>query len=166
MSLFATNFRKQVTEWLAPVLRGSSHIDWLYSLVYPLETALTIDSTFETSVLDNIRYNGQKMVLQGGLNEIFGIAVAPFILIETRQTFNGLPALVLDQVEIGETSIVLDNTEGDTMLILDESEETPFDEDFVVKIPIGIYTPALEAQVDSQVIKYKVAGTTYRIETY
>lgn len=166
MSLFNTDFGNQVLNWLPPVVRGASHVQWLYSLIWPVQTKIDSDTPFTETTLDDIRYNGQKMVMQGGINEKFGIVAVPFILIETRQTFNGLPALVLDEIEVGETSIVADQTEGVTMLIIDDTEETAFVEDFKVKIPLFYHSATFEAQVDEEVKKYKVAGTTYTIETY
>lgn len=56
---------------------------FLYSLLEPLQTLTDELKTFETGEKKRARWNGQKMVLQAALNDIFGVTSAPFILVET-----------------------------------------------------------------------------------
>lgn len=166
MSLFGTNIRTQIQNYLPPEVRGSSWIDLLYSLLYPLHELLQSNVNFESDVLMRLKYNGQKIKLQAALNEIFGITIAPFIYIETRRTFIGTSALILDESEVGETSIVTDETEPGTMLVIDESEETIQDFDFIVYVPLSIAVGDVLDQVRAEVQVYKIAGVNFDVQTY
>lgn len=166
MSLFDTKFKPQVTNYLPPVLRGSSIIDYLSSLVYPLEQRLLTDKAFETDINNRLRYNGQKIKMQAAINEIMGVVSAPYIIIVTRQTFVGLPQLVLDESEPGSTMLVFDEAEGGNTLIIDESEEVADQDEFEVQIPVGLSNTDFDAKVEAEINKLKVAGTRFNITTY
>lgn len=165
MSLFDTTFRKQVFDYLPPVLRNSELVDYLYSLLIPIESRLIDDTAFEAENRDETRYNGQKIVLQAGINEIMGVTIAPFIIIVPRKTFLGIAPLILNESEVDETARIVNETESEeTMLIINNSEETVFDEDFVVEIPASLSTSAFDERVDAKITRMKAIGLTHRIE--
>lgn len=165
MSLFSVSFRKQVKDFLAPILRGETTIDFLYSLMKPLQTAINDNVSFEEETERRAKYNGRKIIIQTALNEIMGVTISPFILVETRQIFLGIAPVIYNEGEIGITAVIGNEVEN-TMIIINNSEETAFSEDVVVKIPIGLSTTDFDTNVEAEFLRYKVAGVTYRVETY
>lgn len=165
MSLFETDFRKQVKDFLAPVMRGESLIDYFYSLVYPLQTNLENNQDFEVQLSDRVRYNGQKIVMQEAINNIMNVNFAPFIIIQPRETFLGIAPVLYNETEPFFTSIIGNGGE-DTMIIINESEETPLLADFTVLIPVGLNNPDFEAKVRAEITLIKVAGVSFDIQTY
>jgi len=166
MSLFGTNFRTQVFNYLPPVLRETSFVSYLYSLVSPVESKINSDVAFEAKIRDESRYNGQKILMQAGLNEIFGIAISPFILVETNRSVVGA-GLIVDESELIDPALIMDEGEGlDTFLVLDESEDSGFSERLRVKIPVSLSTPDFDNRVEAEMLRLKSVGVTYTIETY
>lgn len=161
MSLFDTTFRKQITEYLPPVIRGESLVDYIYSLVVPAETSLNGESAGQADLDVLLRYNGQKIVMQAALNTILGVTG---IIVETQRTFNGVAAVMYNEDEELETAQVWQ--EGyETMITINESEETN-NANILIKIPVGIYTADLDAEADYYVNILKATGTTHEIITY
>jgi hypothetical protein len=165
MSLFSVSFRKQVKDFLAPVIRGEYWIDFIYYLIKPLQTAINDNVNFEEEQERRAKYNGQKMIVQTALNEIMSVTSAPFILVETRQSFLNIAPVFYNEPE-PEITGVTGNESENTITTLNNSEETAFAEDVVVKIPVGLSTTSFDANVEAEFLKYKVTGVTYRIETY
>ena len=165
MSLFSVSFRKQIKDFLAPVLRGEYLIDLFYYHLKPLQTAINTNVDFEEEQERRAKYNGQKIVLQTALNEIMSVTSAPFILVETRQSFLGIAPVFYNVFEPSITAVI-GNVGENTIAVLNNSEETAYIEDVVVKIPVSLSTTNFDANVKAEFLKYKVTGVTYRIETY
>lgn len=164
MGLFATDWRKQVERLLPSFKRGTSTIDWLTSLVVPLFTNGTTWDAFDTEIRKRARFNGQKMVLQAALNDIFGVISAPYIIVESQHS-------VVVNVFIyneGEGLNRFSYNEGETTppLYTFNESETPDTFDFLVKIPSGIHTAELERRVTEETRTYKLAGKTFDVITY
>jgi hypothetical protein len=143
---------------------GTSLKDFLASLVIGLQTNGDSLKIFETGEKKRATWNGQKMVLQAALNDIFGIATAPYIIIETNQGLGNN----LYFYEPSELSPVYfsEPVEADPVYTFEDSETGPIDEDFKILVPIGIDTVELERQIKAQTNLYKLAGTRFIIQTY
>lgn len=160
MSLFGTTFRKQVTDFLPPVIRGESTIDWLYSLVEPVESALNAEAVYIDALDDLLRYKGQKIVLQSALNTLLAVVG---IVVVCRRTFNGIAPVLYNETESSaEETAITANPPYTSMVTINESEESN-DAGFDVQIPVGIWTQALEDEVEYYVKLLKASGTTYTI---
>jgi hypothetical protein len=133
---------------------------FLYSLLEPLQTITDELKTFETNELKRAKWNGQKMVLQAALNDIFGITSAPFIIVET------VPSVFVYFYEASEATPVhfYEQVESSAVFFYEDSELLTVS--FRVLIPSGIHTAELERQVRAQTNLYKLAGKTFDIETY
>ena len=142
---------------------GSQLSDFLSALLSPLQTSTDSLKTFETLVNKEAVWNGRKMVLQAALNDLFGITVAPFIIIVPNQNLTGnlyfSEPSELTPVYFGEVS------ENDPVYFGEPSEITS-DFDFTVKIPVGIATPEVQRRVKAYVNLYKLAGPSFNIITY
>jgi len=147
------------------VVSGGSQLkDFLASLVKPLQTNTDLLKTFETQTTKVAKWNGRKIVLQAALNDLFGITSAPFIYIEwnrdiaTNQYF--YESSELTPVYFSEPS------ENDPVYIAEDSELGTVDYDFIIYIPVGIYTTELERRVRAYANLYKLAGPNFQILTY
>jgi hypothetical protein len=142
---------------------GTALKDFLSSLLAPLQTNTDNMKSFETEYNKRSKFNGQKIVLQEALNNIFSVTVAPFIIVET----NNVPGINLYVFEPAENSpiIVKEITEGDPLYIF-ESGEITSDYNFLVKIPVGIYTAELDRRIKAETNRYKIVGVTFTTVTY
>lgn len=143
---------------------GTGVKDFLSALVKPLQTNTDSLSDFETEYGKRSRFNGQKIVLQAALNDIFGITNAPYIYIENTTSIGE----ILYFYEDSETQPVYfsEDSEDDDVLVYEDSELPASNYDFIVYIPSGIYTAELERRVRAEVNLYKVIGTRFTIDTY
>jgi hypothetical protein len=139
-------------------------VKFITALLEPLQTLSTGMKTFETEQLKRAKWNGQKIVLQAALNDLFGITMAPFILIETNQS----PGQNTYFYEESESVPVYfhEEIEGDPVYFFESSELPVIDYDFKVLIPVGIWTTELERRVKASTYLYKLAGPKFIIETY
>lgn len=143
---------------------GTALKDFISALVKGLQTNGLSMKAFETSEKKRAKFNGQKIVLQAALNDIFSITSAPYIIIETNQQIGNNIYLF----ESSELAPVYTNelSENDPTYIFESSELFTVDFDFKILIPVGIYTTELQRQVSAQATLYKLAGTRFIIETY
>lgn len=143
---------------------GSSFLKFITALLEPLQTMTNGMKSFETQEVKRSKWNGQKIVLQAALNDLFGVTSAPFILVETNQDLGQntyfYEAAELPAVYFSEAS------ENDPVYFFESSETVAEDYDFKVLIPVGIWTTELERQVRAQTFLYKLAGPKFIIETY
>ena len=163
MSFFTTIWRTQVTRLLPPELRSTSLIDWITSLVEPLQTVLSDDISYEEETRRRALYNGQKLVLQDALNVIFGQAPND-IYIETQQGLT-LAVFAYNEDE-GIDLFSYNESEGNPPIYLFNEDESVDAYDFIVYVPVGIYTAELDRRIRAEVNLYKIAGKTFGIETY
>ena len=159
------DFRRQVIMLLPPILRSISVVDWLSSLVKPLDTVMDDDWDYIYSQYIKGHLTGQKMVMQEGLNFLFGITISPFIIVETSKN-EGTTLYAFNEAE-GTTSYIYNEAEGTTVYVLNESEAVqPGGTDFIVKMPTVYASPENVNRLIQQVDILKVVGTTYQIITY
>jgi len=159
------NFRNQVIMLLPPILRSTTMVDWLHSLVTPLDTLLDTDWTFIYDQYIKGYLTGQKIVMQEGLNFLFKIESAPFILVETARD-EGTTLYVYNEAEL-TTSFVYNEAELTDVYILNEAEATqPAGANIIVKIPNVYATTDNSNKLEQQVKLIKPAGVTYKIVTY
>lgn len=142
---------------------GTGLKDFLASLVKPLQTNSESLDDFETEYKKRAKFNGQKIVLQEALNDIFEVTSAPYIIVETSQEIGD----ILYFYEPSELSPVYfsEPSELDPVYVFEASEITE-GYDFKVKIPSGIYTAELNRRVTAETNLYKLAGKKFITETY
>jgi hypothetical protein len=144
--------------------RGGSQLkDFLSAVLEPLQTNTDAMKEFETEYTKRAKFNGQKIVLQEALNDIFGVTVAPFILIELNESI-GFNSYFYNEAELSPVYFK-NESENDPHYNFNAAEITS-DYDFIVKIPSGIHTAELERRVRAEVNLYKLVGKTFDITTY
>jgi len=159
------NFRTQVIMLLPPELRSVFMVDWGFSLVKPLDTVMDNDWVFIYDEYVKAFLTGQKMVMQEGLNFLFKITAAPFIIIETIQN-TGATLYMFNEAE-PSVSHMYNEAEPVTVYMLNEAESTsPNPYNFLVKIPSVYATTTNLAKLATQVDLLKLTGKTYNIIIY
>lgn len=143
---------------------GTQLVDFLSALLSPLQTNTGLLKTFETQVTKEATWNGRKMVLQAALNDLFGITVAPFIIVEMNRSIG--THLFFYRTSEASPVYFRRTSENDPVYFFRLSEVGSADTDFTVKIPIGIWTTELERRVRAYTNLYKLVGPSFTIITY
>jgi hypothetical protein len=160
------SWRDEVTKMLPPSVRMANMIDWFASLVSPIQTGSDNIDLFEIDIRRRMKYNGQIMVLQASLNEIFGITVAPFIRVETNLDAAAIPAFFYNEPEGIPTSYFYNASEIPDTTFFSPDPDLNTIPSFRVLIPSGIYTTTLEENVRTETQLYKIAGKLFTIIQY
>jgi len=143
---------------------GTGVKDFLASLVKPLQTNSSAMDSFDTEYRKRAKFNGQKIVLQEALNDIFGVTSAPYIYIEVTRDIG--ENLFFFETSESQPVYFSETSEDDPVYFYEDSELPEGNYDFIVYIPSGIHTAELERRVRAEVNIYKVAGTRFTIDTY
>jgi hypothetical protein len=143
---------------------GTSLKEFLAALLFPLQSLTTSMDAFDTLMKKSAKFNGQKMVLQAALNDLFSITVDPKILIENNSAdSNG--TFFFNNSELTK-QFFFNTAESDPFYILNSAEAVLVTYDFKVLIPVTLHTAELERRVKSETELLKLAGTRFIIETY
>lgn len=143
---------------------GTQLKDFLAALLSPLQDNTDSLKDFETEQTKHAKWNGQKIILQAALNDLFSVTSAPYIIVETNQGV-GINTFFYEPSELSPVYFS-EPPETDPVYFFESSEVTAMDYDFKIKIPSGIWTAELERQVKAQTNLYKLAGKRFIIETY
>lgn len=143
---------------------GTGVKNYISALLKPLQTNTDSLKTFEAENTKRSKFNGQKIVLQAALNNIFGITIAPFIIVEinraTGSNIHFFESAELSPVYFSEPA------ESDPVYFYEGSELTAGEYEFKILIPVGIHTAELERRVKAETNLYKLAGAAFIVETY
>lgn len=144
---------------------GTSLKDFCSALVKGLQTASTeLNVSYTDQFTRASYYNGRKMVMQRALNLIFGLAADQIRVICNRVA--SAPPYVFESSELPSVWYVKESSESPPSYVYESSEFAVADADFVVEIPVGIYTTTLNQQVKAEVDTFKLIGKTYITQTY
>ena len=157
-------FRDQVIMITPPHIRSVTLINFLASLVKPLDDVMSLDWNYIYDQYIKGHLTGQKIVMQEGLNTLFRITTSPYILVETLRGSGGI-TYMYNEVELGET-FMFNEAEGTTTYMFNQTEDQAGVYDFIVKMPTIYATTEGLAKLDSQVEILKLTGRTYEIITY
>lgn len=62
------HIRRLITEALPPSLRSDTVVEWMHSLIYPVEQDNYIFINDEDEIMDGLKHTGQKLMLEHYLN--------------------------------------------------------------------------------------------------
>jgi hypothetical protein len=158
MGLFGTNWKIQVEIIQAPVYRVGALLDFLRALGGQLQSSNDAVGAFDATVRKQAKWNGQKIVLQGALNDYFGLAANTIYI-----TTNSVHPSIYCYNEAESVFIYCYNELEATKLYCWNEAEVSSPYSFTVAIPIGIYTAELARRVTSIVNLFKLAGTTFNV---
>jgi hypothetical protein len=143
------------------LITGTAVKDFLASLLKPLQTLTDAMELFNNNLITRAYYNGQKMVLQKALNEIFTLP-ANTIIIENNQEASA----ALYTYNVFETSpLYFSNVAEANPVYTQNIAEVGGSYDFLVKIPSGIYSAELNRKVIAETNLLKLTGTRFITES-
>lgn len=149
--------------WLKLQEAATALRDFITSLLAPSQTRTDELDTFYSDLLTRSKYNARKMVMQRALNQIFGLAANSIRIVTDTSA-----ATLLYFYQPAELVNVFfyQPSENNPVFFTQAGEIAPGATDFVVLIPIGIYTAELDRRVKAEVSKLNLAGKTFSTATY
>lgn len=142
---------------------GSGLRDFISALLQGLQFNSNSLDVLYSDLLIRSRYNGQKMVMQKALNEIFGLAVNTIYIVTGRNP--NATIFFYEPAELVPTYFY-EVSENNPEYFSEPGEITGSGFDFVVLIPVGIWTAELDRRVRSEVVKIKLIGKTFTTQTF
>lgn len=143
---------------------GTSLKEFLAALLFPLQSLTTSMDSFDTLIKKTAKFNGQKMVLEAALNDLFSITTDPKIKVENAFA-DGDQIYFYNNPEITK-QYFFNDAELDPLYLYNSAELTLQTYDFIVLIPTSLHTAELERRVQSETTLIKLAGTRFIIQTY
>lgn len=143
---------------------GTSIKEFLAALLFPLQSLTTSMDSFDALIKKTAKFNGQKMVLEAALNDLFSITTDPKIKVENAFA-DGDQIYFYNNPEITK-QYFFNDAELDPLYLYNSAELTLQTYDFIVLIPTSLHTAELERRVQSETTLIKLAGTRFIIQTY
>lgn len=138
------------------VLQKPRHYAWLKSLLSPLAETHENFKDFRLEFNRKLRYNGQVIVLENLLNNLFNNTDRG-ILVQTNPS--GLSQIYLFNKEENQTpNYIYQKAEGKPIYVFQKDENLQQIWDFEVIVPDGILTLEQERQIKAITNKYKLDG--------
>lgn len=159
-------WREEITKMLPPIMRRTTEIDLLSSYVEPIQRASDNLELTEVQIIKRLKYNGQIMVLQASLNEIFGVTAAPFIRVETNLDVAAIPAFFYNESEGIPTSYFYNESEIPNTTYFSPNPSQNTIPTFRVLIPTAMWSHSLYENVKTETQLYKIAGKLFTVEQY
>lgn len=145
------DFKKMVEQLLGALLRKTIRVAWLTACLKPVRNLHDIFLSFSNSIAEEIRWNGQTIVLEQLLIDKFGAGI--FITNNVNES-NG--ALVGQNTD---TAFFV-GAGPDNSNYIDVTYNIS-DFNFTVHVPGAIVFT--QSQMEAYIKKYKLHGTTYNI---
>jgi hypothetical protein len=151
---------------LPPVLRSvASMVAFVRTIFAPLQILSTDFDGYTEGVNYDLQFNGQVIYLEHWLNDLHD-ATQRRIYISDPQPSNILPTVVYNFGENQPTTIVRNHGESGATARVYNHEELATRYDFVVFIPLSIWTTEREKLIRAQVNRKKQAGKMFVIQTF
>lgn len=142
---------------------GTGVRNFISSLIQGLQFNSNNLDVIYSDLLTRSLYNGQKVVMQKALNEIFGLAVNTIYIVTDRNP-NGTVYFYEPSELVPD--YFFEVSENNPEYFSEPGEVTVSGFDFVVLIPVGIWTTELNRRVKAEVTKIKLIGKTFTTTTY
>lgn len=138
------------------ILQKPRHLAWLKALLAPLMEIHEEFKIFRVEFNRRLRYNGQVIVLENLLNNLFDIDDRG-ILVQTNPS--GLSQIYLFNKEENQVpNYIYQKAEGKPIYIFQKNENLQQIWDFEVIVPDGILTAEQERQLKAITNKHKLDG--------
>lgn len=160
---------KTVFKFLIPFsIRNPKMVEFVGALLQPLQTVNGWFVDFVEGTRYDLRFNGQVVYLEHVINDQFDTnfrriyiddpagqqVFAPYIFNRIEEQ----PPLYL--FTISDAKPLLEN------IVLRNASELVVTTDFVVYVPVSIFTTALQVQISALIDKYRIAGKRYTFQTF
>ena len=166
MSIFDLNYNLLVREYLPPDKREDKAVSWLTALLEPLQT-LHDDTylVYKPDVTGRAKQNGQKIILESILNEVFSVVGPQFIYIDN--TGDNITAdIFYNESEALPPFILHNESELEPPVYFNNEVELTNNKEFIVYVPLAIYTAVGEPAIKYEVDRLRPYSTFYTIQIY
>jgi hypothetical protein len=151
-------------QYLVPLkLRGPKMAAWITALVAPLQTVNNAFAAWAYGQRYTLSFNGQVMYLQHRLNDQFDSGQRR-IYIDDPAGPQPVPLHVYRRTEQQNDLVVRRKSEGNPVYL--ENKLPLGAVDFVVFVPVGTFSPAIEVIMRAVIDRYRIAGVTYSFQTF
>lgn len=153
-----------ITTWILRVIPTLMRKEPLISFVQVLVTALSTPYDayvlYRAETLKKLRYNGQTIILENLLNDIFDVTNRDIQVITSTDIDN--PVYIATPAEAAPVYIATPAEAAPVYIGL--PGEYGYTYDFLVLVPTSLLTTEQETQIKSIVNHYKIAGKTARFQ--
>lgn len=151
---FNWNIDNWLNQYLPPFKKQLNRVKWLRALLKPIKTLHTSLLTYRSEINRKARINGQTIVLENYLNDLFDSSDRR-IYIETTSDLN-LP--VYSYLKSEGKPVFFYTAAESKPVYFRSSTEIPSSYQFEVVIPVGVLTSAEEVRLKGIVNYYRLAG--------
>ena len=163
--MFSPDFKKILFNLLPHFLRETKNLDWLNSLINPVETINGLFNSARNLILYRLQFTGQVNYLERVLNErfdpLFGILISDSIQPDRHYIFN--TAELREDTFLFNTSTVPPASQATDVYIRSQTEHDNAI-DFTVNVPLTVIFTYPE--INGIINRYRQAGSQYNIVTF
>jgi hypothetical protein len=158
--VYRVDFKKLLT-WLIPWrLLQPRVLNWLFSLLLPLQQLYTAFWKYRRATIYHLRITPQVCFLEKLLNDRYDFTQRR-IYIDDGMDKNPLHIFIYEELK---PKFVFKNNEAKPKYIYTSGESGLFKDDFVVNVPAGLVYD--ENEMSSLLKVYKLAGSKFKIQVY
>lgn len=157
--IYLWNFIMWVAQLLPPIIRKPKSIAWVNVLIDPIKVLHTDFIAFRLVMIKKLRINGQTIVLENLLNDMFDNTLRRITIVTSFDTID--PVYVPQPgAEFASNPIWIAQPSENQPLYVGQPSEYGVLNDFIVEVPVGILTSAQEIQLKFIIYKYKLLSKT------
>lgn len=166
MSLYSLDYNIFINEFLPPDKRAPIMKAFLGANLTPVNTLHeAVFTTYRPEVLAKTKHNGQKIILEAVLNEVFNTTAPALIYIDN--TGDDKPPLTFFNQFEGYPQITFYNqSEGQPGATFYNQSEAEANNDFIVYVPAAIYSAVGVAKIRAEVDRLRPYSTNYTVISY
>lgn len=166
MSLYDLDYGIFANEYLPPDKRGDVHKSWQTALLAP-EQSLHNDifNVFRPDILGRAKQNGQKIIMESVLNDVFGVTGPSLIYIDNTGD-DVRPVVFFNESEGYPPVYFYNESEGQPPVYFYNKSESIANNDFKVFVPSATYAAFGLARIAAEVDRLRPYSTNYTIISY
>jgi len=166
MSVYTINWDNFVIDYLPPDKREPVTLAFLQANLEPLNTLhLATFNVFRPDIKDRAKQNGQRILMESILNDVFGVVAAPFIYIDNSGD-NVTPDIFFNIAEGLPAYILFNESEAQPPAYFNNKAEVTNNRNFVVYVPTAVYAAEGEPAIRQEVDRLRPYSTFYTIVQY
>lgn len=155
-----------ITEFLPPDKRETVNEAYITALLEPLQTVHNNTyNVFKPFVEDLAKQTGQRILFESVLNTTFNVVGPPFIYIDNSGD-DVKPLVLFNESEGLAPTYFYNESEAQPPVYMNNESEITNNKNFIVYVPIAVYTAVGEEAIINEVERLRPASTFYSIVTY
>lgn len=166
MSIYDLNYSIFANEFLPPDKRAPVQKAWQTALLTPEQTLHDdIFKTYRPDVLARAKQNGQKIIMESVLNEVFGVTGPSLIYIDN--TGDDISPVIFFNKSEGYPPVYFYNqSEGQPPVYFNNKSESLTNTNFKVYVPAATYAAYGIDRIAAEVDRLRPYSTNYTIISY